>query len=191
MAARPRRSDRGKACNGTPRDALQGPNDPPIGYLREPQGGRRYRVTVWTLGAASSVRGAIAQRAAGEVDCDWYHSQPDGGVLTRREDLELVAEAAEARVNVFAAVVSSPKFGAPFSAENATAILRMKKITSRHVRSLVALAVQKGYDGIEVDWEEMHAKQAPFERVNRVLPHAKTAVSPQKLYMGVPFFGYS
>ena len=39
---------------------LQRPGKPPLGYLRQPLGGRRYRVAAWTLGNAASLTAAVA-----------------------------------------------------------------------------------------------------------------------------------
>jgi len=249
-------------AGGSGGDGLQRPGEPPIGYLREPMGGRKYRVTAWTLGGAASVRAALEEKAVDEVDFDWYHSQPDGSVLAQNEDLDLVAEAADAEVNVFATVVNSPRFGAAFSADTVSAILKTQKTRRRHVRALVRLVLEKGYDGIDLDWEELHAAdrdrlslfveelaaalhkrgrflsiavfpktsepgswsaqqvmdyarlgavvdqfkimlyaysgpwsdpgpQAPFEWVDEVLRFARREVPPEKIYMGIPFFGYS
>lgn len=238
------------------------PGDPPLGYLREPAGGREYRVTAWTLGGHASVRAALKEKAVDEIDFDWYHSQPDGRVTARNEDLGLVAAAADAKVNVFATVVNSPRPGTAFSADAVSAILETGKTRRRHIRNLVALTLEKGYDGIDLDWEEMHAEdrdrlslfveelaaalhregrflsmavfpksaepgswsaqqvmdyrrlgaavdefkimlyaysgpwsdpgpQAPYKWVDKVLAFARTVVPPEKIYMGIPFFGYS
>jgi len=250
------------AAGGGGDGGLQRPGDPPLGYLRDPMGGRQYRVTAWTLGGAASVRAALAEKAVDEIDFDWYHSQADGSIVAQNEDLELVAEAADAGVNVFATVVNSPRFGAPFSADAVSQILTTRQTRRRHIRNLVDLVLTKGYDGIDLDWEELHAEdrdrlslfveelaaalhkrgrflsiavfpktsepgswsaqqvmeyarlgavvdqfkimlyaysgpwsdpgpQAPFEWVDEVLHFAKGEVPPEKIYMGIPFFGYS
>jgi spore germination protein YaaH len=229
---------------------LQRPGDDPLGYIREPLGDRRYRVTAWTLGDARS------------VDFDWYHSQANGDVRAQHEELELVGEAADAGLNVFATVVNSPKYGAAFSRDVAASILATKATRRRHIANLVSLVKDKGYDGIDLDWEELtaadrdtfslfveelaaalHAEkrflsiavypktfepgrwpsqqamdyrrlgaavdelklmtyaysgpwseagpQSPYSWLDQVLSFAESKVPAKKIYMGLPFFGYS
>ena len=62
---------------------LDRPGDPPLGYLRDPLGGRRYAVTAWTLGDAASLEAAAAAGAVDQIDFDWYHTQPDGSVTAQ------------------------------------------------------------------------------------------------------------
>ena len=42
---------------------LDRPGKPPLGYLREPLGGRQYKVTAWTLGDAAALKAAAATDA--------------------------------------------------------------------------------------------------------------------------------
>jgi len=241
---------------------LQRPGDDPLGYLREPLGDRTYRVTAWTLGGAGSLRAAVAAEALDEVCFDWYHSQANGSVRAQHEDLELVGEAADDGLNVFATVVNSPKSGAAFSREAAAAILATRATRRRHIQVLVQLVKDKGYDGVDLDWEELaaadrakfslfveelaaalHAEerflsiavypktsepgrwpsqksmdyqrlgaaadefkimtyaysgpwssagpQSPFTWLDQVLTFAVSQVPAKKVYMGLPFFGYS
>src|SRR5664280_2662355 len=51
---------------------LQRPGKPPLGYLRQPLGGRHYRVAAWTLGNTTSLTTALAAGSVDEVDFDWY-----------------------------------------------------------------------------------------------------------------------
>jgi spore germination protein len=219
-------------------------------------------VTAWTIGGRSSLRAAVAANALDEVDFDWYHSQANGRVRAQHEDLELVAEAADAGLNVFATVVNSPKYGAAFSRDVAVAILATKATRHRHIEALVRLVKDEGYDGIDLDWEELtaadrdkyslfveelaaalHAEkrflsiavypktsepgrwpsqqamdyrrlgaavdefkimtyaysgpwsgpgpQSPYSWLDQVLTFAQSKVPAKKIYMGVPFFGYS
>jgi hypothetical protein len=76
------------------------PGDPPLGYLREPLGGRQYKVTAWTLGDAASLKAAAGADAVDEVD--WYHTQADGSVTAEDEDPDLVAAACGYDLNLFA-----------------------------------------------------------------------------------------
>jgi spore germination protein YaaH len=241
---------------------LERPGNDPLGYIREPLGGRKYRVCAWTIGDGGSLRAAIAARAVDEVDFDWYHSQANGSVRAQHEDLKQVAEAADADLNVFATVVNSPRYGDAFSREVAAAILATRSTRRRHIQALVSLVKDKGYDGIDLDWEELtaadrdkfslfveelaaalHAEerflsiavypktsepgrwpsqqamdykrlgavvdefklmtyaysgpwsgpgpQSPYTWLDQVLTFAESRVPARKIYMGLPFFGYS
>ena len=237
-------------------------SEEPLGYLKKPGGGRAYRVTAWTLGDEASLKAAIEARAVDEIDFDWYHSQADGRLTAQDEDLSQVETARAAKLNVFATVTNSTVAGAAFSGDLAAAILETPQTRERHIERLVRLAVDKRYDGIDLDWEELrsedrerfslfveelaaalhaedkllsiavHAKtsepgaweaqkaldyeriggavdefkimtyayhgpwsepgpQAPIEWLDEVLTFAETVVPPEKIYMGVPFYGFS
>jgi spore germination protein YaaH len=180
----------------------------------------------------------------------------------QNEDLQQVAEAADADLNVFATVVNSPRYGDAFSREVAAAILATRATRRRHIEALLRLVKDKGYDGIDLDWEELtaadrdkfslfveelaaalHAEerflsvavypktsepgrwpsqramdykrlgaavdefklmtyaysgpwsgpgpQSPYTWLDQVLTFAESRVPAKKIYMGVPFFGYS
>jgi len=144
---------------------LQRPGKPPLGYLREPLGGRQYRVAAWTLGDDASLAAALAARAVDEVDFDWYLSQSDGSVRAVHENLALVAKARDGDVNLFATVTNRPSAAAPFSRKLAVTIMATSQSRRRHVDVLVKLVVDKGFDGIDLDWEELApADREPFSR---------------------------
>ena len=94
---------------------LDRPGDPPLGYPIEPLGGRRHRVTAWTLGDAASLEAATAASAVDEVDFDWYHTQADGSVTAENVDPHLVAAARGYDLNLFATVTNSTSSGKAFS----------------------------------------------------------------------------
>jgi spore germination protein len=136
---------------------LERPGEPPLGYLREPLGGRDYRVAAWSLGDGQSLLDATAARAIDEVDFDWYQSQSDGAVVARDENLDLVAAARERGLNIFATVTNQPAGTLTFSHDVAAAILATPAARRRHVENLVALVEEKGFDGIDLDWEALKA----------------------------------
>ena len=144
---------------------LQRPGKPPLGYLRQPLGGRHYRVAAWTLGNAASLAAAVAAKAVDEVDFDWYLSQADGSVLAVHENLPLVAKARDGGLNLFATVTNRPSAAAPFSHKLAAAIMATSQSRKRHIDALVKLVLDKGFDGIDLDWEELTAAdRQPFSR---------------------------
>ena len=136
---------------------LQRPGKPPLGYLRKPLGGRHYRVTAWSLGSVHSLESATAAHAVDEVDFDWYHPQADGSVTADKENLDLVAAARDHDLNIFATVTNSPSAGAAFSHDLAAAILASPEARRRLIDGLVALVEDKGYDGVDLDWEALKA----------------------------------
>ena len=134
---------------------LERPGDPPLGYLREPLGGRQYKVTAWTLGDAASLKAAAAADAVDEVDFDWYHTQADGSVTAEDEDPDLVGAARGYDLNLFATVTNSTSSGVAFSRDLAAAVLASPDRRRRFVDDLVTLVKDMGYDGVDLDWEEL------------------------------------
>ncbi len=133
------------------------PGKPPLGYLRKPLGGRHYRVTAWTLGNAASLAAAATAQAVDEVDFDWYHAQANGRVTAADENLNLVAAARGYNLNIFATVTNTTAAGGAFSGGLAATILATPGLRQRLVNNLVALVEDKGYDGIDLDWEALKA----------------------------------
>jgi len=134
---------------------LERPGDPPLGYLREPLGDRRYKVTAWTLGDAASLEAAAAADAVDEVDFDWYHTQADGSVTAEDEDPDLVAAARGYDLNLFATVTNSTSSGTAFSRDVAAAVLASPDRRRRFIDDLLTLVRDMGYDGVDLDWEEL------------------------------------
>ena len=134
---------------------LNRPGDPPLGYLRDPLGGRRYAVTAWTLGDAASLEAAAAAGAVDQIDFDWYHTQPDGSVTAQHEDPGLVAAARRHDLNLFATVTNSTDSASPFDRELAAAVLASPERRRRFVDDLLTLVRDMGYDGVDLDWEEL------------------------------------
>jgi len=142
---------------------LERPGKPPLGYLREPLGERTYRVTAWSLGDGDSLVSATGAEAVDEVDFDWYQSQEDGSVASRHENLDLVAAARNSGLNIFATVTNQPAGKLGFSRDIAAAIMASPESRRRHIENLVALAREKGFDGIDLDWEALKAEdRQPF-----------------------------
>jgi spore germination protein YaaH len=144
---------------------LQRPGKPPLGYLRQPLGGRHYRVAAWTLGDTASLTAAAVTGSVDEVDFDWYLSQSDGSVTAVHENLPLVAKARAGDTNLFATVTNRPSANAAFSPKLARVIMATSQSRQRHIAALVRLTMDKGFDGIDLDWEELAAAdRAPFSR---------------------------
>lgn len=131
------------ACGGEP---------PFTGKLSKPGGGRAWRVTAWNLGNAASIETAATAGAIDEVDFVWYLSQADGSLATEKEDLDLVRTTRRRGVQAFATVVNREP-GGDFDADIAAAVLASGESRRRHIDKLVRLVVDKGFDGLDLDWE--------------------------------------
>lgn len=165
------------------RTHLDRPGKPPLGYLREPLGGRQYRVTAWTLGGRAALEAATAAGAVDEIDFDWYHTQADGSVTAQNQDLDLVAEARERELNLFATVTNSTDASGSFSRPLAATILASPESRRRYIDNLVALVESKGYDGIDLDWEAL--KAADRERFSALVEELAEALHAQKRFLAI------
>lgn len=128
-------------------------DEPPFtGKLSKPGGGRAWRVTAWNTGDAASLKRAAAAQAVDEVDFVWYLSQADGSVTAEHEDLDLVRDTRRRDIQAFATVVNRAP-GGDFDGAIAARILADEESRTRHVEALVDLVLDKGYDGLDLDWE--------------------------------------
>ena len=134
------------------RSACAGDEPPFTGQLSEPGGGRAWRVTAWNRANPDSIETAAAAEAIDEVDFVWYLSQADGTVVSEHEDLDLVRKTRERGVQAFATVVNRAP-GGDFDGDIAARILASEDSRSSHVETLVDLVVDKGFDGLDLDWE--------------------------------------
>jgi spore germination protein len=123
------------------------------GQVSAPGGGRHQRVTAWLTSTSRSLDTALAAHALDEVDCDWYTIGAGGAVSAGPENLALVANARAHGVQAFATVTNRPDSGGSFTSSIPRAILSSPARQKRAIDALVALAVAKGYDGIDIDWE--------------------------------------
>jgi spore germination protein len=162
---------------------LDRPGKPPLGYLRTPLGGRHYRVSAWTLGSVASLDAATSAQAIDEVDFDWYHAQADGGVTADNENLDLVAAARERDLNIFATVTNTKDAGGAFSRSIAAAILASPELRRRLVDNLVTLVGDKGYDGIDLDWEAL--KAADRERFSSFVEELAAALHEKHRFLSI------
>src|SRR5665811_1146484 len=162
---------------------LDRPGKPPLGYLRAPLGGRHYRVSAWTLGSVASLEAATAARAVDEVDFDWYHAQADGTVTADNENLNLVAAAREHNLNIFATVTNTADAAGAFSHGIAAAILASPELRRRLIDNLVTLVEDKGYDGIDLDWEAL--KAADRERFSSFVAELAAALHAKRRFLSI------
>jgi spore germination protein len=129
------------------------------GRLNAPAGGRDQRVAAWLTSTSHTLDAALAAQALDEIDCDWYTIGADGVVSAGPENLALVAKARAHGLQAFATVTNRPSSGGSFTSSIARSILSSPSTRKRAIDNLVALAVGKGYDGIDIDWELVPAAQ--------------------------------
>ncbi|HMK92495.1 MAG TPA: glycosyl hydrolase family 18 protein [Thermoleophilia bacterium] len=129
------------------------------GSLSAPRGGRDHRVTAWITSTTRPLGPALTSGALDEVDCDWYTIGADGSVNAGPENLALVRSARDHGLQTFATVTNRPGSSGSFEGSIAKAILTDTAVQRQAVSSLVDLAVSKGYDGIDVDFELVPAAQ--------------------------------
>jgi spore germination protein len=162
---------------------LARPGDPPLGYLREPLGGRQYKVTAWTLGDAASLEAAAAAGAVDEVDFDWYHTQADGSVTAEQEDPNLVGAARGHELNLIATVTNSTGSGSAFSRDVAAAVLASPDRRRRFIDDLLTLVEDMGYDGVDLDWEEL--RPADRHRFSTLVEELAEALHAEKRFLSI------
>ncbi len=203
----------------------------------------------------------MAASALDEVDVDWFVSRANGTVADLAYNPDLVTSARASGLMVLAAVANWNDAKGTFDPAIAHAVLASPAKRAKHARALVDLCVAGGYDGIDLDWESLKAKDrrrfsafveqlavllhaqgkimsiaihaktyepgdwsgsraedwarlgaavdefkvmtydytgswsapgpiAPPEWMDAVMTFAETLVPPEKIRMGVPFYGY-
>lgn len=213
------------------------------------------------LGDLDSLNRAVGRSAIDEVAVDWFYSKRNGSVGGQEESPTLVAAARAAGLRVLATVTNPDPITGDFDPAVAKAILASRAKRHKHAGALVDLCVALDYDGIDLDWESLRAKDkdrfstfveelaqalhaegkilaiavhaktsepgdwsgakaedwsrigaavdefkvmtydfsgpwsspgpvAPPEWMDQVIAHAESLVPPEKILMGVPFYGY-
>ncbi len=160
---------------------------PPFtGKLNAPQGGRHQRVTAWLTSTTRSLDSALAARALDEIDCDWYTIGAQGTVSAGPENLALVATARAHGVQAFATVTNRPGSKGAFTSSIVRSILSSPVTQKRAIDSLVALAVGKDYDGIDIDWELIPASER--DAFSRFMAALATALHAHDRLLSVAVF---
>ncbi|MGA9750725.1 MAG: glycosyl hydrolase family 18 protein [Acidobacteriota bacterium] len=118
-----------------------------------------YAVSGWSLGDGDSLNRAAQCRAIDEIDLDWFTSQKNGTVVQGYDDPALVAAARAAGLLVMATVSNWSEGKNGFDPAVPRAILRGPRKMRRHAADLAALCDSLGYDGIDLDWESLKAKE--------------------------------
>lgn len=113
------------------------------------------RVSAWTFGDETSLNRALARNAIGEVNVDWYHSRRNGFIDSSSEDMGYVALAKSRGLRVLATVSNYSDKRGDFDSLLAHRILKNPRLRERHLTAICRLCVEKGFDGIDLDWESV------------------------------------
>lgn len=156
------------------------------GRLNTPSAGRHQRVAAWLTSTTRTLGPALAAHALDEVDCDWYTIGANGAVSAGPQNLALVAAARAQGVQAFATVTNRPSSRGLFTSSIPRAILKSDQSQKRAVDSLVQLAVTKGYDGIDIDWELIPAGER--DAFSRFMSTLATALHAHDRLLSVAVF---
>jgi spore germination protein len=156
------------------------------GRLNTPSAGRHQRVAAWLTSTTRALGTALAAHALDEVDCDWYTIGANGAVSAGPQNLALVAAARAQGVQAFATVTNRPSSRGSFTSSIPRAILKSDQSQQRAVDSLVQLAVTKGYDGIDIDWELIPASER--DAFSRFMSTLATALHAHDRLLSVAVF---
>ena len=156
------------------------------GRLNTPSAGRHQRVAAWLTSTTRTLGTALAAHALDEVDCDWYTIDANGAVSAGPQNLALVAAARAQGVQAFATVTNRPSSRGSFTSLIPRAILKSDQSQKRAVDSLVQLAVTKGYDGIDIDWELIPAGER--DAFSRFMSTLATALHAHDRLLSVAVF---
>ncbi|MGC8723331.1 MAG: glycosyl hydrolase family 18 protein [Acidobacteriota bacterium] len=118
-----------------------------------------YAVSGWSLGDGDSLNRAAQCRAIDEVDLDWFYSRRNGTVVQGYDDPALAAAARAAGLSVMATLSNWSEGKNGFDPAVPKAILRSRGKMRRHAAALAALCQNLGYDGVDLDWESLKAKE--------------------------------
>lgn len=125
---------------------------------RQTKAGGPWVVSAWTFGDRASLEVATGARALDHVDVDWLRSRPDGSLAAPQEDAAFVRAARRAGCRVFVTLTNYDPVAGHFSTAVATAILNDDALMRRHAAAVVRHCVERGYDGLNLDWEDVRAQ---------------------------------
>ncbi len=117
----------------------------------------RQRICAWSRGDSAALERAAAAHAIDEVAFDWYHSRRNGTIETEGENMALVHRAHELGLTALATITNRLDHTSPFDPHISGPILASSATRTSHIDRLVRLCVRRGYDGVDLDWEELRA----------------------------------
>ncbi len=110
-----------------------------------------YEATIWSYyGSAPEMATLLAnQDVIGEVNFFWYELIADGSIRGSVQTPAAVAAAQEAGIRVLPSIMNG------FSAERVHAVVSDPARRGQHVEEIVALVLENGFDGIDIDYESL------------------------------------
>ncbi len=115
----------------------------------------RYEATVWAAYATVLEQETLARNAdiIGEVNFVWYQVGPGGQLSGSVQSTQALEAARAAGLRVVPSVQNTG-----FSREAVLAAIGADEARAAHIAELVALAVDNGYDGLDIDYESLAAE---------------------------------
>jgi len=115
-----------------------------------------YDISGWTYGNAESLDAATDRAAIDEVATDWYLSLPNSALKGDGVDLAFVKKAHARNVRVLATISNYSNALNDFDPDIPSSILSSNTTLTKHVNAIVALCINRKFDGIDLDWEALH-----------------------------------
>ena len=113
-------------------------------------------VGAWTLGDLESLHGACSLSAIDQAAFAWYGARADGGLQAFADDSAFIGAARACGIRI-SVTVNNFDLNHGFDPQLASAILRDAGLRLTHIESIVRLCEERGYDGVDLDWELMFA----------------------------------
>lgn len=114
----------------------------------------------WEKGVASVKNNASL---ISQVSPAWYQANADGSVSARTgarvDDAALLATVHSNNIALVPLVMSVPNAGA--KTDKIVALFKDESLRHKHIAALVALAVEKNYAGLDIDYESIPVKNLP------------------------------
>jgi spore germination protein YaaH len=114
-----------------------------------------YAATVWAPYATVLEQQTLTENAdvIREANFFWYTVQPDGSIAGAVQSPQAVETARAAGMRVVPSIANGD-----FDRERVAAVIGDPERRSAHVAEIVALVEANGFDGIDIDYESLHAE---------------------------------
>jgi spore germination protein len=106
----------------------------------------------------TSLANAVSAGAMDEVDLDWWHCRADGSLVPELVNSAYVAKAHADHLAVLATITNRRSDRTAFDPAIAEGILATASSQARFAATLATLCERRAYDGIDLDWESLRAR---------------------------------
>jgi spore germination protein YaaH len=110
-------------------------------------------VTIWTLEGGAGDRDTLVENAdvVSEINPFWYELAADGSIRGTARDHAMIAELRELGVRIV------PTIANDFDRVRVHEVISTPEARAAHIQDLLALVLENGYDGLDVDYESLYA----------------------------------